>query len=206
MRARIKSFKMMSPLPLSFTLFLIINTLFPFDSFSQNDQRSLIKAGGYLNFNHSSGFSGFIFSLEKERTFKKNMSFTHGPRLDYDKAKRDLSKNFPGIENLIVGYGLKFYPFYFKSHKPYKGIFIGLYPCYFMPINIRYKYGPGVGSPIGYQHVFKDKISLGFEGSVIYMRNINENAFYQSNPKNKYYYFLLCFKVGLKLNHKTRPK
>ncbi len=175
----------------------LVAILISFYSFSQSDNRSLTKGGGYLNFNHPSGFSGFFFSLENERAFKTNSFLTHGPRLDYNRAKRSYS--FPGIENLVLGYELKFYPFHYIKHKPYQGIFIGVYPCYFTPINQVYKYGPGLGSLMGYQYVFKDKISLSFEASVIYMQNVNEITRYRTNSQDRYFYITPSLKIGFKL-------
>ena len=75
--------------------FLVI-VLASIDIFSQSDNRPFIKVGGFINFNHPSGFGGFFFSLENERVFKNNNSFSHGPRLDYDKGKRNIQNNFPG--------------------------------------------------------------------------------------------------------------
>ncbi len=178
---------------------LVIPFLFSCNSFSQSDSRPLTKVGGFINFNHPSGFGGFFFSLENERVFKNNSFFSHGPRLDYDKGKRNIQNNFPGIENLVLGYELKFYPFHYIKHKPYQGIFIGVYPCYFTPINQVYKNGPGLGSLMGYQHIFKDKISASFEGSVIYMQNVNETTRYRTNSQDRYFYITPSFKIGFKL-------
>jgi hypothetical protein len=165
----------------------------------QNIPRPLNKVGGFINFNHPSGFAGYFISLENERVFNRNYSFTHGPRLDYDKSKRDVQKNFSGTENLVLGYELKYYPFHHKSSKLYQGIFIGIYPCYFLPINNLYKNGPGLASPIGYQYVFKDRISLGIETSIIYMQNVNESSPYRTNSQDRYFYITPAIKFGFKL-------
>ncbi|MBL7870288.1 MAG: hypothetical protein JNM78_01655 [Cyclobacteriaceae bacterium] len=170
----------------------------------QNIQRPLSKIGGYPIFSYGH-VSGFFFSLESERVFKTNNYFTHGPRLDYDKDGKDPKKLFPGIENLVLGYQLKAYPFHFKNRKSYQGIFIGAYPCYFLPINKLYKNGPGLGSVIGYQYVLKDKISLSAETSMIYMQNVNETTPYSTNSKDRYFYITPSFKIGFKLGGNKIP-
>lgn len=177
-------------------LSLAICFLFPHDAKGQNEIKSLTKVGGYLNFNHPSGFGGFIFSLENERVFKKSNFFSHGPRLDYDKDKRDIPANFPGIENLFVGYEVKYYPFHFIKQKPYQGFFLGLYPCYLLPINKRYKNGPGLASLAGYQYMLKNKLSFGLEMSVIYMQNVNKDSPYRTNTEDRYFYFTGAIKIG----------
>ena len=198
------SHQMKNVLHLSFTILLTAWILFPFDLLSQNDQRSLTKVGGFLNFNDPSGFFGFSLNFEHEQMVKRSMSFSHGFRLDYEIARSYLISNpsqvkfFSRMENLVIGYELKFYPFYYRSQKPYHGIFMGIDACYFTPINQRYKYGPGFGTLVGYQYVFKKNISIGCEASMIYMQNINDQAF-STNAKDRYIYFLACVKVGIKI-------
>ena len=178
-------------------VFLVI-VLASIDSFSQSDNRSINKIGGFPVLAEGK-LTGYFFSLDRESIFKNKRSFTHGPRLDYDRDGIDLRKRFPGMENLVIGYQFKFYPFHYIKQKAYQGTFIGVYPCYFTPINELYKNGPGLGSLLGYQYLFKDKISLSFEASVIYMQNVNEITPYRTNSQDRYFYITPSIKIGFKL-------
>jgi hypothetical protein len=171
------------------------------------DFRSLTKIGGYPLIRHG-GLNGYIISLEHERVFKKHQSFTHGPRIDYYMA--NASFNYPtfflGTKNLIFGYEIKVYPFHFIFDKPYQGVFIGVFACYLTPIDSYYKNGPGIATPIGYQYVFKNRISLGAEATMVYFKNVNLKAFDRSNPAETYFFFLASIKLGIKFNFREGHK
>lgn len=184
--------------PDRYILVFLVIILASIDSFSQIDNRSINKIGGFPVLADGK-LTGYFFSLDRESIFKNKRSFTHGPRLNYDTDGMDLRKRFPGMENLVIGYQFKFYPFHYIKQKPYQGIFIGIYPCYFTPINELYKNGPGLGSLLGYQYVFKDKISLSFEASVIYMQNVNKTTPYSTNSQDRYFYITPSVKIGFKL-------
>ena len=187
-----------------YNVFLICSILLSLDSFSQNDYRPVTKIGGFVKFLHTSGVSGYYLNFERERAFKKNLSFSHGLRIDYTKSNPYYSTTATsarfsqGLHYLSFGYQIKFYPFYFKSHKPHYGIFIGIDPCYFTPIDKRYINGPGLGSLIGYQYVFKNRIYVGLEGSIGYMLNVNRYALFQPSDTNGYFFQFGNIKIGKK--------
>ena len=180
-----------------FNLVLLLTAWAAPNSFCQVSIDPLIKGGGYVYFSNSR-YLGFSVNLEYEKTFKRKEFLTHGPRLDYYRMRPYPEKYFYGLENLSLGYELKVYPFYYRSHKPYHGISLGLYPCYYVKTNQYYRYGPGLGSLFGYQYLFKNKISAAIETSVIYFQNINQSV-YKKNPVDRYYFFFISIKVGLKL-------
>jgi hypothetical protein len=179
---------------------VIILQLVEFPLFSQVNEKQLIKIGSYYNFVYP---STTLFNFEAEKSFAKRKALTHGFRMDYYSAPPSYSGNkvFRGARNLMVSYGLKWYPLHFVSRKPYHCIFIGAELCYITAINKHYKFGPGLGSQLGYQYVFKNNISLGPELKVIYMQNVNDLAF-RNNPHDRYFYIIPSIKIGKKL----RPK
>jgi hypothetical protein len=175
--------------------------------FGQTDDfRPLFKLGGYPIFRNSK-LNGYILSFELERVFKRNMSFTYGPRTDYYEAGGyfDYPTYFSGVKYLSLGYQLKVYPFHFIYDKSYQGPYIGTFATYLAPIDWRYKNGPGIATPVGYQYVFKKKISLGAEATMVYFKNVNLKAIDRSNPEERYFFFLLSIKLGMKFNFKE-PK
>lgn len=184
-----------------YILTFLATVLASFNIFSQNDNRPLTKIGGYTTFKEA---PTIIFNLEQERVFMKHKYFTCGHRIDYYKFNPFFTptKFSFGTENLILAYEVKVYPFYFKSHKTYQGFFLGIDLCYFTPINKKYFYGPGAGALIGYQYVFRNKFSLGVEGSVIYMQNVNKSSPFRKNPEDRYFYIIPSIKAGLKLGAK----
>ncbi len=179
----------------------LVAILISFHCFSQSDNRPLTKIGGYTSFKEA---PSIILNLEQERVFMKHKYFTSGPRIDYYKFNPFFkpTKFSFGTENLILAYEVKVYPFYFKSHKTYQGFFLGIDLCYFTPINKKYFYGPGAGALIGYQYVFKNRFSLGVEGSVIYMQNVNKSSPFRNNPEDRYFFIIPSIKAGLKLGAK----
>lgn len=172
---------------------------------AQDTPERLIKAGGFIYIDiRRSEFSGFSLHAELERAFRRKPFLSSGPRLDYVKIP-----DF-GItgENVYVGYNFKVYPFHFKHRVPLRGVFLGLEPLWLLNkhnisrqgTNIG-RYGPGVGSLIGYQHLFKNKISVGFEGCMAYVQNLNDNSnrFQGYHHKSgRYIYFHSSFKIGWK--------
>jgi hypothetical protein len=169
------------------------------DVLGQNERSPLLKIGGFVYFTHSE-YSGFSANFEYERTWRKE-SFTSGPRLDYTFTK-NLGYTYTGDigPKLYLGYELKFYPFYQKYKSPYRGIFLGIEPLILTkrPNNDSFRYGPGVGALAGYQYIFNDKISLSFEGSVVYFQNLNEDRA-KKNPQDRYFSTYVTIKVGIRL-------
>lgn len=156
-------------------------------SHAQSDKQPLLKLGGYPIYrNHD--WNGSIFSIEQEMSFKKNDILKHGYKIDYY------------YKNLILGYNLKLYPFFSIKKKPYQGIFIGSEICYFLPIDNRYKNGPGIATELGYQYVFKNKISAGIEIDMICMKNLNSKAFDGTSSNELNWFLIPSIKVGIKLN------
>lgn len=161
------------------------------DSLAQNlePRSSLTKLGGIFQFNPS----GYSINFEHERGFLKNSRFTHGLRVDFNKISPYPQKFFPGVENLVLGYQLKLYPF---SKEEFRGFFTGVYPCYFVKRKDRYRYGPGLGGLIGYQYIRK-RLSLSIESSIVYMQNVNEKV-PSKNPEDRYFFLFLNIKAGLR--------
>ncbi|HMI66056.1 MAG TPA: hypothetical protein VK517_08480 [Cyclobacteriaceae bacterium] len=171
---------------------LFLSVCLAMDAVGQSDPGPLIKMGGFVYFLDSK-YNGFSAHLEFERAFRRSQFLTSGPRIDFINFK-----NSDGA--FMVGYEFKIYPLYWKSRKSYQGLFIGIDPVY-LPKNpdIYYsRYGPGIGSLFGYQHVFKDKISIALEGSLIYIKDLNKQTA-QYNPDHTYLYAFACIKVGFKL-------
>lgn len=175
-------------------LFISVN------AFSQTERRPLLKVGGFVYFTKSE-YSGFSVHFEFERTWKQNQRFTSGPRLDYTFTK-DLGYNYTGDigPKVYVGYELKYYPFQNKLEYPYQGVFVGIEPLILMhkPSSDFYRYGPGLGALLGYQHLIKKKYSLGLEGSLIYFQNLNKER-PPDNSEDRYYSLYACLKVGIRL-------
>lgn len=170
-----------------------------FNAFSQADQtskvlrRPLLKIGGFI-YPDSSRYGGFSFHLEFERTLRRKAYLTSGPRLDYINFEDFFDKNY------FVGYEFKFYPMYWKTGKPYHGVFIGIEPLYLVQTNVnKYsRYGPGVGTLLGYQQMIRDKFSICIEPAMNYILDLNSNS-PKYNNDGKFLYFLLSIKFGLKL-------
>lgn len=167
-------------------------------AFGQNDTSPLIKAGGFVYFLHGN-YNGFSVHLEYERAFKHAPFLTSGPRLDYTNFEYSLG-------DLMLAYDLKLYPFYGARKKSYHGLFMGIDITYLVKSQHvdKARYGPGIGSLFGYQYLFKDKVSLCLEGSMIYLQDLNENA-PQHNPANRYLYVFACIKAGVKIHRATPP-
>lgn len=183
--------------------FYFLSILLPAGAMAQDSPERLIKAGGFIYVNKGE-YSGFSVHMELERAFQRRQFLTSGPRLDYVKIP-----DFGTIgENVYIGYHIKMYPFYFKHHVPFKGLFVGLEPLILINRNAVDRqgidwgrYGPGIGSLVGYQHIVKNKISVGLEGSMNYIQNLNDNTnAYQgyNHESGRYIYFYANFKVGLK--------
>ena len=102
--------------------FLVI-VLASIDIFSQSDNRSLTKIGGYTSFKEA---PSIILNLEQERVFMKHKYFTSGPRIDYYMFNPFLTptKFSFGTENLILAYEVKVYPFYYNHTKSTKVFFL----------------------------------------------------------------------------------
>lgn len=178
---------------------VLVAFLLSFDIYGQtirtidNDRRPLIKVGGFI-YPDSSTYGGFSIHLEFERTLRRKAYLTSGPRLDYINFEDFFDKNF------FIGYELKFYPFYFRTKKPYHGVFIGGELLYLVQTNANSysRYGPGVGTFVGYQHVIKDKFSVAIEPAMAYILDLNGDS-PQNSTDAKYFYFLICLKFGIKL-------
>ncbi len=175
--------------------YLLVCFLVSTSGYCQLSDKSLKKIGGYLNPNHFSQSYGFTLSVELEKAFV-NSKLTHGFRLDYMRARPFATPNkfFTGYENLIVGYNLKVYPFLNSSNGNYKGYFIGLHPSFFVKVQDRYRYGPGIGLLTGYQAWIKRKFTICPELGIIYMKNVNNKIY--SNSRDLYFYSLISVKVG----------
>ena len=180
-----------------FNIITISLVLFANFTFGQIDRNYLIKGGAFF-YVRESRFNGYSAHLEYEKAFKHNKFLTAGPRLDYTEFKCSLGA-------LMIAYDLKLYPFYWLSKKPYQGIFIGADVVYLIKSKSvdNSRYGPGIGSLFGYQHVFKDKFSLCLEGSMIYLQDLNKKAL-QHNPEHRYLYVFACLKAGLRIRQKVR--
>jgi hypothetical protein len=178
---------------------LLLASLFSFtisiEAICQESPPLVIKGGGFV-FYSKGDYTGYTLNAETERAFNHTYRFTRGLRIDYDWGKPKPEKMFPGIENLIFGYDFKFYPFKREASKTYQGVFLGLNPCYFYNINSKYKYGPGVGTILGYQYLLKDRFTLSSEFTMTYMQNINDNAV-QTNSQDRYFYLFFNVKFGV---------
>ena len=185
-----------------FTILLasLVSIAISIEAICQEKPPLMIKGGGFV-FYSKGDYTGFTLNAETERALNHKYRFTSGLRIDYDWGKPKPEKMFPGIENLIFGYDFKFYPFKRKTSKPYQGVFLGLNPCYFYNINTMYKYGPGVGSILGYQYLLKDRFTLSSEFTLTYMQNINDNAL-QTNSQDLYFYLFFNVKFGVLLIRK----
>jgi hypothetical protein len=183
--------------------FYLLSILLPVGATAQDSPERLVKVGGFIYVDKGE-YNGFSVHMELERAFKRRQYLTSGPRLDYVKIP-----DFGTIgENLFIGYHIKVYPFYFKHHVPFKGLFVGLEPL--MLININEvdrngndlgRYGPGLGSLLGYQFTLRDKVSIGFEGCMNYVQNLNDNTnrFQGYNHESgRYIYFYANVKIGKK--------
>lgn len=186
---------------------LIFNLLAWLNVHGQSDLRPLLKAGGFVYFTDSE-YSGFSLHLEYEKAIRNKEFLTSGPRIDYTYTKFLQGYRYSGDvgPKLYVGYELKFYPMYWKSNIPYRGIFIGIEPLFLMQgENEFYRYGPGVAALAGYQHMFKKRFSLSFEGSMIYFQNLNERR-RPDNPDDRYFNLFACIKFGIKLGKAANIK
>lgn len=184
-----------SPFP-GFRIWLLcFVAIAPIFSHAQSENVKLLKAGGFIYYRNSS-FSAFSFNLDSERQFRKSKSLSHGFRIDFLSAPPKPKYYFFGYQSLAVGYQFRVYPFYFKKKQGLKGFFTGLYPCYHVNIDKRYRSGPAAGLLIGYQFVFK-KISLSYEFSPVYMQNVNPDI-PPRNPRDRYFLLFNTLKLGIK--------
>lgn len=182
---------------IQFSLSVIISLfLFHSEIRGQEKKFKLLKPGAFLSF-YEAKCTGFSLSLELESSFKSQF-FSHGPRLDYTRIYPIPEKYFLGRENLLVGYQVKYYPLQTNKKRQYHGPFIGGYPFYNMPVFPIHRNGPGLGTVIGYQHVFRDKYSLSFEASILYFQNMNESV-PRKNPADRYFFFNATLKFGIRL-------
>jgi len=160
-----------------------------------SDRGTLFKAGGFLHF-YSGHYGGFSAHLELERAFRSKEFLTSGPRLEYTQYE---SAGRRGDQYLYVGYAFKFYPLYWKFHKPYQGVFIGGEPMLLLKGTNRYaRYGPGAGAILGYQHLFHNRISAGIDASMRYLQNLNAKAV-KFNQEDHYFSGFVSINIGLKL-------
>ena len=177
---------------MSLVLVVALSANAQLDSTFSVDRKPLIKVGGFI-YPDSSRYGGFSLHLELERTFRRAQYLSGGVRLDYLNFEDFFDKN------IFIGYQLKFYPFYWKSKKPYQGFFIGVDPLYLVQKGNDYsRYGPGLGALIGYQHIIKNKFSVGIEPGGAYIIDLNGDS-PQNNPDNEYFYFFIALKFGIKL-------
>lgn len=179
-------------IPIIITLLLLTHF-----AFAQNDRSYLAKGGGFLYFLESRD-NGYSVHVELEKAFRNAGCLTSGPRIDYTEFKYSTGA-------LMIAYGLKLYPFYWITRKPYRGLFLGGDLSYLIH-NKRIKesrYGPGLGSLFGYQHMFENKISLCLEGSLTYVQDLNKESRHR-NPEHRYLYVFACLKVGLKIVKEKR--
>jgi hypothetical protein len=166
---------------------------------AQNEiNNPLVKAGGFINF--IPGAPLYSLNFEIEKSFRKVNSLTSGLRLDYINPK-NLDKTF------FIGYNFKFYPLYQRKKIPYRGVYLGIEPLYLIriPDDPVSRYGPGIGYIAGYQHIIKDKIYLSIESDFMFVQNLNKRSIVgrgYHHPSERYFYFLSCIKVGLKLKGK----
>ena len=165
------------------------------ESWAQNSERTLIKAGGYIVFNEGI-YRGYLLCFEGERNFKGSRYFSSGFRSDY--VHIPFYEQYSGhLIALGVGYEFKYYPL--RNIKGYllNGPFVGLFPYYYLPINKSYRYGPGLGANLGYQQRIGTKVALSAELNMVYMQNFNEQV-PKGNPDDRYFNFLPQIKVGLR--------
>lgn len=176
-----------------FACWLSYNVFGQLDPTNDVDRRPLIKIGGFI-YPDSSKYGGFSIHLEFERTFRRKAYLTSGPRLDYINFDDFFDKNF------FIGYELKFYPMYRRKKKPYHGAFIGIEALYLVQtsVNKYSRYGPGVGTFLGYQHMIKDKFSVAIEPAMAYILDLNGDS-PKNNSDGEYIYFLISLKFGIKL-------
>jgi len=161
---------------------LVLSTFLVNRAAGQSDTGSLLKAGGLPYFGRE-GYSGFSLHAEFETAFKRSPFLTSGPRIDFITSPNN---NY----SLILAYELKLYPLYNESRGPYQGPFIGLEGGYFprAGIDTHSGHGPAFGPLLGYQHMIKDKVSIGFEAGMPLLRE-----------SKTYHYLFANIKVGLKL-------
>lgn len=166
---------------LIFFLMLVFGALLSSHVAAQSGDGPLIKLGGLPYFGRD-GYSGFSLHAEFEGTFKRTPFLTSGPRIDYINSISNYS--------LILAYDLKLYPLHKESRGPYEGLFIGLEAGYFprAGIDAHTGHGPAFGPLLGYQHMIKNKVSIGFEAGIPFLRE-----------SKTYHYSFGNFKVGLKL-------
>ena len=171
-----------------------------YDLKAQSTPDSYIKIGGLYSFNKFPAYYlnqneniGYQISIEYERNFGKIKFITNCIQFDYVYQKPISSRN------VYLGYGIKFYPCYWKYKQPNRGIILGLIPIFIFrdPKNDFTPYGPGISTLLGYQLIIKNKFSLSFEVHLNYFQSLNKNT--SHNPNNRYFNFLENFKMGIKL-------
>lgn len=177
------------------SLFIICVFLSSFiDLAAQSPHKIMVKAGGYLVFNH--GFKGYSLCFETEKHLKASLFFSSGIRLDY--VHIPYQEAYSGhLIALGAGYEFKYYPIRNKNGFLMDGPFVGLYPYYYLPINKTYRYGPGAGINVGYQQRIGERFALSAELNMIYMQNFNEQVPI-GNPDDRYFNFLPLLKVGIR--------
>ena len=171
-------------------LFAINFLLLPLFANSQILDNKVIKIGGFV-YTHHFNYTGYSINFELEKIIKNKEFLTHGPGIDYVYLKDFISKN------IYLGYNIKFYPLYWIYRKPFRGLFIGIDPFFLLkdPRNDFNRYGPGFGTTIGYQIIFKDKISLSYELNINYFQNLNPNVI-KKNNLDRYFGSTQSLKIG----------
>lgn len=162
---------------------------------------SITKVGGFVYFNKHDDPVGRTYSLnlEREKTLLHNGAITHGPRMDYQGYTRTSEQT-----RLGVGYDLKVYPLHGRNARPYHGVFAGVILFYYLKIDNRSMYGPGGGALLGYQHLFKNSLSLALEGGPVYFQNVNKNVnpYLRTNELDRYFDFFANIKIGIRKSGK----
>lgn len=162
------------------------------DCVAQVDESPVTKIGGWYYFNSPSYNT---LSVERERSIRQSLTFTHGPRLDLNFGETS------GLLSMAMGYQFKYYPFSLLREKPSRGVFLGLEPCYFIKVREQTVYGPGIGTLLGYQLWIKNKVAVSLETSLKYMQNMNPNAL-GVYLNSWYLHSFLFLKVGMRIDRK----
>jgi hypothetical protein len=164
----------------------------------------ITKVGGFIYLNKHDNPAGraYSFNLEREMAFGQSGALTHGPRMDYQSYTNYSTPQ----ARLAIGYQLKFYPLHRRNTRPFGGVFAGVDAFYYVKVDNRSMYGPGVGALVGYQYLFKKKFSLAFEAGSVYFQNVNENVspYLRTNELDRYFDFFLNIKIGIRKSAKDR--
>lgn len=181
------------------TLFLVVVFFLASsqESFGQKHDRSRsIKIGAFC-YPFEYRYNGFSLHFELENSLPRTKSLAVGPRVDFVNIKN-------GDPALLVGYGLKIFPFFRVNKIERQGLFISVAPV-FMPKILDVfdeRYGPGASGLIGYQFYLKDGLSLSAEGSWTYLRDISKYS-PQFNADRTYIYLYANLKVGIRLSRRA---